>query len=405
MAPIENYQQQKDAKRIVDLRSDTLSLPTAEMRQAMFDAELGDDVYVEDPTVIALERKCAELTGKEAGLFVPSGTMGNLIALMVHCSRRGSEVVVGHLSHVYLFEQGGASQLAGVQLSPIENKPDGTFCLTEFQECFRGSDLHEVITTMAVVENTHNMCGGKVIPLKWLDEFTRICRANNITPHMDGARVFNAAAQLGVPVARVVRDFASVSICLSKSLCAPVGSVLVGSKTFVAQARRTRKVLGGAMRQVGVLAAAGIVALDTIVPKLSEDHRRMKRIAQAISALQSPLVQLDVATVETNICIMRMGDAERFPADWLHQRLLQVDEQEVADEIVDKDGHPIIVKTSTRNKHFLRIVMYHGISDEQADLAIKKLSYCIKNMHLWINDQVHPERNTNTCDSVYSLYK
>lgn len=383
MAPIRTSQShQAMTQRIVDLRSDTLSLPTSEMRQAMFDAEVGDDVYVEDPTVVELEHKLAKLTGKEAGLFVPSGTMANLIALMVHCNRRGCDVVVGHQSHVYLFEQGGAAQLAGVQLSPISNKSDGTFCLTEFAESFRGSDLHEVITTMAIVENTHNMCGGQVIPLDWLDQFTQICRDNNIVSHMDGARVFNAAEQLGVPVARVVRDFASVSICLSKSLCAPVGSVLVGSKAFIVAARRVRKVLGGGMRQVGVLAAAGIVAVDTVVPLLRDDHRRMKRIAEAIADLKSPLVVLDVNAVQTNICIMRMGDAERFPAAWLQQRLQRVEEHEVADGIVDANGLPIVLKTSSRNKHFLRIVNYHGITDEQVDLAIKKIVYCIKNMSL-----------------------
>lgn len=373
-------QKSASAQRVVDLRSDTLSHPTAEMRKAMYEAEVGDDVFVEDPTVIELERKCAELFGKEAGLFVPSGTMGNLIALMVHCHRRGAEAIVGHLSHVYLFEQGGASQLAGVQISPIHNNPDGTFDLTEFQEQFRGVDLHEVTTTMAVVENTHNMCGGQVIPLEWLDEFTSICRQNNIIPHMDGARVFNAATHLGVPVSRIVRDFASVSICLSKGLCAPVGSILVGSEEFIVAARRTRKVLGGGMRQVGVLAAAGIVALDTIVPRLAEDHLRMRRIAQAVHDLNSPWVQLDVDTVNTNICIMTMVDSKQFPASWLQQRLLRVESGEVEAGIVDDEGNPIILKISSRNKNFSRLVMYNDITDEQVDYAIKKIVYCIKKM-------------------------
>lgn len=365
---------------VVDLRSDTLSHPTAEMRKAMYDAEVGDDVFVEDPTVIELERKCAELFGKEAGLFVPSGTMGNLIAIMVHCHRRGVEAIVGHLSHVYLFEQGGASQLAGVQISPIQNNVDGTFDLIEFQDQFRGGDLHEVTTTMAVVENTHNMCGGKVIPLEWLDEFTSICRQNNIIAHMDGARVFNAATHLGVPVSRIVRDFDSVSICLSKGLCAPVGSILIGTKAFITAARRTRKALGGGMRQVGVLAAAGIVALDTIVPRLGDDHCRLKRIASAVHNLNSPWVQLELDTVNTNICIMTMVDSKLYPADWLQKRLLTVEDGEVADGIVDNDGRPIILKISSRNKNFARIVMYNDIDDEQVDLAIKKIVYCIKKM-------------------------
>lgn len=382
MAPNPNCDQQKAAQyAVIDMRSDTLSLPTAEMRQAMFDAELGDDVCMEDPTVNRLEQKLAAIVGKEAALFVPSGTMSNLIAIMVHCSRRGSDVVVGDNSHVYLFEQGGAAQLAGVQLCPLPNKPDGTFCLTQFQENIRGRDLHEVITSMAIVENTQNMCGGKVLPLEYLDEFTRICRENGIKAHMDGARVFNAATAMGVPVSRVCRDFDSISICLSKSLCCPVGSVLLGSREFIVQARRTRKVLGGGMRQAGVLAAAGIVALDTIVPKLGDDHRRMHRIAKAIADLKSPWVILDAAEVETNICKLHMGDVKRFSGEWLMNRLQRVDENEIADGIVDQYGRPVIVKSGTRSTKSLRLVMYHHITDKQVDLAIKKITYCINKMN------------------------
>lgn len=363
---------------VVDLRSDTISLPTVEMRKAMCEAKVGDDVYGEDPTVIELERKSAELLGKEAALFVPTGTMGNLIALMVHCGRRGTEAIVGHLSHVYLFEQGGASQIAGVQISPIHNQPDGTFCLTEFQEHFRGSDYHEVITTMAMVENTHNMCGGKVIPLEWLDEFTRICAEKQILCHMDGARIFSAATHLGVSPARIARGFDSVQFCLSKNLSAPVGSMLVGSRKFITAARRTRKVLGGGMRQVGVLAAAGLVALDMVVPLLHEDHRRTKRIAKAIYDLDSPWVQVDIASVHTNICIMKMVDSNRISAEKLIARLLTVGEGEVEAGVVDNDGKPIILKIGSRNKNFARLVLYPGVTDEQVDLAIKKITYCIK---------------------------
>lgn len=374
------HQNNVNEQRIVDLRSDTISQPTAEMRQAMFEAKLGDDVYCEDPTVIELERKSAELLGKEAALFVPSGTMGNLIALMVHCGRRGTETIVGHLSHVYLFEQGGASQMAGVQLSPIHNEPDGTFSLTEFQEHFRGADLHEVVTTLAIVENTHNMCGGKVIPLEWLDEFTRICSEKNIKCHMDGARIMNASTYLGVPPSRIARNFDSVQFCLSKNLCAPVGSMLVGSKEFIAQARRTRKVLGGGMRQVGVLAAAGLLALDTVVPLLKKDHEQMKRVAQAIYDLESPWVQVDIASVQTNICILRMVDSKQYSADYLMERLLTVTDAEIAAGIVDNNGKAIVLKISSRNKNFARLVMYLGVTEELVDLAIKKITYCIKEL-------------------------
>jgi len=362
----------------VDLRSDTVSHPTAEMRKAMCEAVVGDDVYNEDPTVFELECKTAKLFDKEAALFVPTGTMGNLIALMVHCGRRGAEAIVGHLSHVYLFEQGGASQVAGVQLSPIRNNPDGTFCLKKFQRYFRGVDYHEVITTMAVVENTHNMCGGKVIPLEWLDEFTRICAANQILCHMDGARIFSAATYLGVSLARIARGFDSVQFCLSKNLSAPVGSMLVGTKQFIVEARRMRKVLGGGMRQVGVLAAAGLVALDAVVPLLQDDHRRVKRIAQAIYDLASPLVQVDIASMQTNICILHMVDPEQLSASKLIQRLLIATKEEVAAGVVDNDGKPIILKICSRNESFARLVTYHGVTDEHVDLAIKKIVHCIK---------------------------
>lgn len=363
--------------RIVDLRSDTVSLPTADMRQAMFEAELGDDVYGEDPTIIALEKKSARLLGKEAALFVPSGTMGNLIALMVHCQRRGSEAIVGNLSHVFLYEQGGAAHIANVLLNPIANAEDGTFCLTAFQEKFRGIDIHEPRTNLAIVENTHNMQGGKVIPLDWLDEFCRICKQNDIATHMDGARLFNAATYLKVPVDRVVRDFDSVQFCLSKGLCAPVGSILVGTIDFIDEARRMRKALGGGMRQSGVLAAAGIVALDTIVPKLADDHRSLRRIAQAVHDLQSSWATVDIDNVHTNICIVKMSDSNRVPSDLLVNRLLTVTDEELKDGITDSEGNGIVLKISSRNRHYARLVVHQGVTTDLIDLAIKKIVYCI----------------------------
>ena len=366
--------------RVVDLRSDTVSMPTDEMLKAMTEAKLGDDVYGEDPTVSALERKSAALLGKEAAIFVPSGTMGNLIAVLVHCNKRGSEVIVGEESHVFLYEQGGSAQFGGVQLNPIPNNPDGTFCLDKFKRKFRFYDQHEPITSLAIVENTHNMCGGKVIPLEWLDEFTKICRERKIPFHMDGARLFNAAACLSVPAARICRDFDSVNICLSKSLSAPIGSVLVGSSAFIEQARRMRKALGGGMRQVGVLGAAGIVALDTVVPKLYDDHQRLRRIADAIDKLNSPYVTVDVKNLHTNICMIRCRGLDNFTPEEFCQRLLQVREDEIANGVTDQNGNGIVIKASARDWQFMRIVIYHQITDELTDLAIKKFKYCIENI-------------------------
>lgn len=221
--------------RIVDMRSDTVSLPNSEMRKAMAEAVVGDDVYGEDPTVRELELRSAALFGKDDAVFTPSGTMANLLSVMVHCDARGSEAIAGDRSHVYLYEQGGAAHLAGVQVSTVPNLTDGTFDLAEVRRKIRGFDQHEPITKLVVVEQTHNMCGGKVVPLEWLDSLGELAREKNLKVHMDGARVFNAAEYLKVPLSRICRDVDSVCYCLSKGLSAPIGSVLVGSKDFIKQ--------------------------------------------------------------------------------------------------------------------------------------------------------------------------
>lgn len=199
---------------------------------------------------------------------------------MVHCDTRGSEAICGDMSHTFLYEQGGAAYLGGVQQNAIKNNPDGTFDLNEVRRKIRGFDLHEPRTKLILVENTHNMCGGKVLPLSFLQEVQEIAKENNLKVHMDGARVFNAAAHLNIPVADIVKYVDSASVCLSKGLSCPIGSMLVGTKEFIHEARRTRKALGGGMRQVGILGAAGLVALNTIVPILSKDHANTYRVAK-----------------------------------------------------------------------------------------------------------------------------
>lgn len=365
---------------VIDLRSDTVSQPTKSMREAMANAIVGDDVYGEDPTINELEKKCATLLGKEAGLFVPSGTMGNLISVIVHCTKRGEEVIVGSLSHVFLYEQGSASTLGGVAFNTITNLKDGTFDLAEFKSKIRGTDFHEPVTRLAIVENTHNMCGGKAIPLEWIDEFVQICRERNIRTHMDGARVFHAAEYLKVPVSRIARDFDSLTFCLSKSLCAPVGSIIVGSETFITEARRVRKSLGGGMRQAGILAAAGLVALDEIVPKLGDDHRRILKIAHAVHELKNPFVKIDLENVHSNILLFELTDRQKYSADFLAKRFAQVGNKEISDGIVDNDGRPIVVRASSRDWNFMRIVIYRHINDELVDNAIKKMRYCIQEL-------------------------
>lgn len=370
--------------RVVDLRSDTVSVPTPNMRRAIYDADVGDDVYGEDPTTSLLERRSAELFGKEAALFVPSGTMGNLLAVMVHCNRRGSEAIVGDMAHVFLYEQGGSAQLAGVSLNNIKNLPDGTFSLDELQTKFRGFDVHEPKTELVLIENTHNICGGKVIPLQWIEDLAKICKKESVKVHMDGARVFNAAEHLGVPVSRIVRDVDSVCCCLSKGLACPVGSVLVGSKEFIKQAHRLRKALGGGMRQVGFLAAAGLVALDEIVPLLNLDHQRARKIAEAIHAMKSPLFTVDLKNVQTNILMVQIL-TDKIKSDEFAKRLDNVSSQEIADRITDTTGKGISVKLSARDWAFVRIVTYTNLTDEDVDLAIRKIKYVIEEYQTLLN--------------------
>uniref|UniRef100_A0A182F8D6 Aromatic amino acid beta-eliminating lyase/threonine aldolase domain-containing protein n=1 Tax=Anopheles albimanus TaxID=7167 RepID=A0A182F8D6_ANOAL len=364
--------------RVVDFRSDTVSVPTPSMRQAIFEAVVGDDVYGEDPTVRKLEQRSAALFGKEAALFVPTGTMANLLAIMVHCSRRGTEAVVGDMAHGFLYEQGGAAQIAGVLLNTIRNNPDGTFCLNELSKKFRGFDVHEPNTVLVMVENTHNMCGGKVLPLDWLENLSKMCAEKGAkVVHMDGARVFNAAVHLNLPVSRVVRDVDSVCFCLSKGLACPVGSVLVGSAEFIKEAHRLRKALGGGMRQVGFLAAAGLCALDEIVPKLKDDHARTRRVAEAIDQLSSPIFKVDLENLHTNILMVQILSKKVHSSDLAH-RLATVYPGEEEAGVVDSQGKGIVLKLSARDWSFARIVIYTNVTDEDVELAIKKIRYVFR---------------------------
>lgn len=278
---------------------------------------------------------------------------------------------------------GGAAGVAGVLLNTIPNKADGTFSLQEFRSKIRGSDpIHEPRTTMVVVENTQNVCGGRVIPLEWMDELATICKEHKIKMHMDGARVFHAAEYLNVPVSRVVRDFDSIMFCLSKSLCAPVGSMLVGSNEFIQYARRMRTLLGGAMPQVGVLAAAGLVALKEIAPKIGNDHRHAKQIAQAIYDLKSPYVTVDIDNIQTNICMIRLPRPEKYSAKHFLERLLQVTTKELIAGVTDDNNNGIVVKVCAIDEwQYLRIVTYHHINDKITELIIKKFQYCIEELN------------------------
>jgi threonine aldolase len=281
--------------KVIDLRSDTVTKPTAEMRAAMLAAEVGDDVYGEDPTVNRLEAMAATMLGKEAALFVCSGTQSNLLALLSHCER-GDEYIVGQQGHTYKYEGGGAAVLGSIQPQPLDYEADGSLDLGRVEAAIKPDDPHFAKTRLLCLENTQ---GGKVLPLDYLKRSQEFTRARGLGLHLDGARIFNAAVHLKVPVTEISRYFDSVSVCLSKGLGAPVGSVLCGSKALIAKARRWRKVVGGGMRQAGVLAAAGIYALEHNVERLARDHENARALAQALASIEG--VTVAPAGAQTNM--------------------------------------------------------------------------------------------------------
>ena len=284
--------------RIVDLRSDTVTQPTTAMRKAMADAKVGDDVFGEDPTVNRLEEMVAERLGKEAALFVASGTMANLVSQLTHCER-GSEVILGDQSHIFYYEQGGAAALGGIHSRQVPNQPDGKLAIHDIEAAIRTDDIHFPRTKLVLLENTHNRCNGSPLDVDYLHSVKEIAVSHGLKVHVDGARIFNAAITLGTKARDLAADADSVCICLSKGLAAPVGSVVCGAGDFVAKARRVRKVLGGGMRQAGVLAAAGIVALTEMVDRLKDDHTNARRLAEGLAGMDS--LSLDPDCVNTNI--------------------------------------------------------------------------------------------------------
>lgn len=291
------------AAHVIDLRSDTVTRPTAAMRRAMADAEVGDDVYGEDPTVTRLEALVAERAGHEAALFVPSGTMGNQIALAVH-AQRGSEAIVPEGAHVYEYELGAMAVIAGV-VPRFVPAPGGVPAPADVRAAVTNS-VHVAPSGVVVLENTHNRAGGTVVPLEVVEAVGAEARAAGLPYHLDGARAWNAAVALGVPLERVCAPFDSASLCLSKGLGAPVGSVWVGPRALRAQAHRYRKLLGGGMRQAGVLAAAALVAVETMVDRLVEDHERARVLAEGLARL--PGVRVDLASVQTNMVYAGVAD-------------------------------------------------------------------------------------------------
>ena len=338
--------------RYIDLRSDTVTKPTPAMWEAIARAEIGDDVYGEDPTVNRLEEMTAERLGKESALFVTSGTQGNLAAVLTHCGR-GDEVILGQRSHTYLYEQGGIAALGGITPWPIPNQVDGTMLLDDIRAAIRGDNIHYPRTRAICLENTHNVCNGSPLTPEYTHAVAEIARQHCLKLHLDGARVFNAAAALDVDVKDLVRDVDSVQLCLSKGLCAPVGSLLCGSAGFVAEARRTRKVLGGGMRQAGILAAAGIVALEQMADRIGEDHVRARRLADGLARIPGVVVSPPASNI---LYFGLSGDVTLTP-----------------DEVVaglEARGVRVLGRIGGR----FRAVTHYWISDEDVDHAVSAMA-------------------------------
>ena len=284
--------------KIIDLRSDTITLPTEEMRRAMHEAELGDDVHREDPTVNRLEELAAEVMGKEAALLTTSGTMSTLLGVLTN-TRPGDEIIVGSEAHMFWYELGGASTLGGVVIRTIPNDEDGKLDATDVEEAIRSENIHFPKSTLLCLENTHNRCGGAVLTREYTEEISGLAHQRGLQVHLDGARIFNAAVALGIPARELAAPVDTVNFCLSKGLSAPVGSLFCGTREMVERARKWRKMLGGGMRQAGVIAAAGIVAIEKMVDRLAEDHANARRLVEGLA--QIPGFSVSPEKVPTNI--------------------------------------------------------------------------------------------------------
>jgi len=334
----------------IDLRSDTVTQPTEAMRKAMYEAEVGDDVYGEDPTVNRLEELAAETAGKEAALFVVSGTMGNLVSILTHCGR-GDEVIMGDQAHTFIYEAGGVSALGGVHVHTVQNGADGSLDPRQVEHAIRADNIHFPVTRLICLENTHNRCGGAVLSVDQMASVREVALRHSVPVHLDGARIFNAAVALGLPMRDLAAQADSIQFCLSKGLAAPVGSLIASSATFIARARRMRKMVGGGMRQAGVLAAAGIVALEQMVDRLAEDHANARRLAWGLAEI--PGIAIVPEAAQTNIVMFGLSDPSLSLAEF--QRGMAA------------HGVQINMTDPTR----FRAVTHYGISESDIDVTLR----------------------------------
>lgn len=350
----------------IDLRSDTVTLPTQAMREAMYHAEVGDDVYGEDPTVNRLQEMAADITGKEAALLVASGSMGNIAAVMAHTGR-GEIFIVGDQSHIYLAEQGGASTLGGAPRVAIKTGADGMLDPREVRANITdASNEHIAASKLLCLENTHNFCGGAVLSIEQVQTLCELAHAHNMAVHMDGARIFNAATALSLPVKTLLANVDSAMFCLSKGLSAPVGSMVVGTRDFIKRVHRMRKLLGGGMRQAGIFAAAGVVALEQMVERLAEDHANSKLLAQGLA--DYPQIEIAPERIKTNIVIFSLLSAAGQLADRAQtERFLHISR-----------AQGVLLGTIREGK--IRAVTHYGITEENIKEALNGIRHTLIEM-------------------------
>ncbi len=335
--------------RIVDLRSDTFTMPSEAMREAMARAEVGDDVFGEDPSVNRLQEMAAERMGKEAALYVASGTMANLVSLLTHC-QRGDEIYLGDQSHIFIYEAGSSAAVGGIHPYPLRNNPDGTLNLDDIEAAIRPDDTHFPRSRLLCLENTHNRCWGSPLNLDYMERIWHLAGRLTLAVHLDGARIFNAALAEGVEPKALARGCDSVSFCLSKGLGAPVGSLVCGSREFITRARRMRKQLGGGMRQAGIIAAGGIYALENMVDRLAEDHAMARRLAEGIDSIEGLMTRVDM--IKTNIVFFEIAD-ERITSNQLVERAASKG-----------------VRLLVGHGGLIRMVTHYGLTMEDMDWAV-----------------------------------
>jgi threonine aldolase len=345
--------------KVIDLRSDTVTHPTPEMRKAMFEAEVGDDVYGEDPTVNRLEAMAARMMGKEAALFTTSGTQSNLIGVLTN-TKHGDEIILGDEAHIFWYEVGGAAALGGVIMHTLPTDSRGRLNPDDIDRAIRSKDIHYPQTMLLCLENTHNRCGGAVLTVEYINVVCNLAHRHGLKVHLDGARIFNAAIALDVPACALVQNADSVAVCLSKGLSAPVGSLLCGSRDFVERARKVRKMVGGGMRQAGVIAAAGIVALETMVDRLAEDHANARRLAQGLTGIRG--IRLAQDDVPTNIVMFE-------PSPELSPNKFMKGLEETGVKVGLRDGRPF------------RAVTHRMVSSSDIDEALTRIETVCRRLY------------------------